>query len=58
MNRIKELENKIADFCEQDKFNDDLYTKLSDELQEIDPYNDMSCPSWPNCDIGGSGWLY
>jgi hypothetical protein len=56
MNRIKKLENKIIDLCEQDKFDDDLFTKLSDELQEIDPYNDMfhlACSSWPNCDTEG-----
>lgn len=63
MNRIKELENKMNDLCERDEFNDELYTKLSDELREIDPYNDMfhlTCPSWPNCDVEGCekvGWV-
>ena len=63
MNRIKELENEINNLCEQDKFNDELFTKLSDELRKLDPYNDMfhlACPSWPNCDIVGcekNDWL-
>lgn len=54
--KIKELENKINVLCERDKFDDELYTKLSDELEELDPYNDMfhlACPTWPNCETEG-----
>lgn len=56
--KIKELENEINVLCERDEFNDKLYTKLSDELEELDPYNDMfhlGCKNWPNCETEGCG---
>lgn len=50
------MKSMIDDLCECDEFNDELYTKLSDELEELDPYNDMfhlACPTWSNCETEG-----
>lgn len=52
------IKEEINVLCERDEFNDKLYTKLSDELEELDPYNDMfhlGCKNWPNCETEGCG---
>jgi len=56
MRRVKTIVREIdALECETEE---ELaaFEKLSDELYEVDPWNDrfhLGCSSWPNCDEGG-----
>ncbi len=52
---IQRLEKEISLIPVNELYSQE-YTRLTDELEAIDPYNDLfhlGCPGWPNCeDIG------
>lgn len=58
MSLIKKLEKELNEICVADKFDENKYDKLSNQLRSIDPYNNifhLGCKNWPNCDTEGCG---
>ena len=59
-NKIKKIINGLGNQMDKaaEEEDWDKYSKLSDDLEEIDPFNDifhLACQNWPNCRTEGCG---